>query len=224
MNRARAVRALIVLVGMAVLAYGLAMTVSTPWGVSPWDVFHLGVAARTSLTLGQTAQITGLLLLAAAWLIRRRHVTFVSLVNALLIGFLIDFFRKNGYVPYVDGWWGLVYLECGIVVFAAGMALYLAPRMGAGPRDALMMSLSDALSRPPGPIRIAMDIAALAVGAALGGPLGAGTLIAALTLGPWVQLMLGPATRLTSRLAGESHRGSAGSTPMSANNAASRRQ
>jgi len=209
---------------MAILAYGLAMTVSTPWGVSPWDVFHLGIAGRTSLTLGQAAQATGLVVLGAAWVIRRRYVTAVSLANALFIGFMIDIFRENGYVPYVNGWLGLVYLECGIAVFAAGMALYLAPGMGAGPRDALMMSLAEALRRPPGTIRIALDLAAVSVGAALGGPVGAGTLIAALTLGPWVQLLLKPATRLSRALEQRFQRGSEGSTPSRANRSASRRQ
>ncbi len=224
MNAARAANALIVLIGMAVLAYGLAMTVSTPWGVSPWDVFHLGVAGRTALSLGQVAQITGVVLILAAWLIRRKHVTLVSLVNAVLVGLLIDFFRERGYVPYVDGWWGLIYLECGIVVFAAGMAMYLAPRMGAGPRDALMMSLADVLKLPPGRIRVAMDLAALGAGAALGGPLGVGTLIAALTLGPWVQLMMEPATKLCERVSSLGQRGSDGSTPIPANRSARRRQ
>lgn len=198
------------IVGMAVLAYGLAMTVSTPWGVSAWDVFHLGVVRHTGLSLGRVGQLTGLVLLVAAWLIRRRYVTGVSLANALLVGWFIDLFREHGLVAYVDGLAGLLYLEAGVVVFALGMALYLAPERGAGPRDALMMSIADRLGTGVARVRTVMEVAAVAAGALLGGPVGVGTVLAALTLGPWVARFLEPVRRLYRRALG-----SAGGAPQS---------
>ncbi len=210
----RLIEAFIIVVGMAMLAYGLAMTVSTPWGVSAWDVLHLGVVRHTGLTLGRVGQLTGLLVIAAAWCIRRKYVTPVSVINALLVGWFIDFFRGNGLVVHVEGLAGLLYLEAGIIVFAAGMATYLAPQRGAGPRDALMMSISDACGVRVGPVRVVLDLIAVGVGLLLGGPIGIGTLIAAVTLGPWVQLFLTPAQRLCARL---TYSGEAGSTPNPSN-------
>lgn len=181
---------------MVVLAYGVSMTVSTPWGVSAWDVLHLGVTGHTPLSLGQAGQLTGLLVIGIAWMVRRRYVTIISIVNALLVGGFVDLFLKYELVPFVDGLWGLLYLELGVIIFAAGMALYLAPGLGAGPRDALMMSLSDAFGVQVGPIRIVLDLLAIGLGALLGGPVGIGTLIAAITLGPWVQVFIRPAAHL----------------------------
>lgn len=187
------------IVGMAILAYGLAMTVSTPWGVSAWDVFHLGIVRHTGLSLGRVGQLTGLVLLVAAWMIRRRYVTAVSLANALLVGWFIDLFREHGLVQYVDGLFGLLYLEAGVAVFALGMAIYLAPERGAGPRDALMMSIADRLGTGVARVRTVMEIGAVGAGALLGGPVGIGTIVAALTLGPWVARFLDPVRRLYRR-------------------------
>lgn len=204
----------IILVGIAMLAYGLAMTVSTPWGVSSWDVLHLGVVRHTGLTLGRVGQLTGLLVIAAAWCVRRKYVTGITVVNALLVGWFIDFFRRHDLVLYVDGLAGLLYLEAGVIVFAAGMATYLAPGRGAGPRDALMMSISDACGIKVGPVRVLLDLIAVGFGLVLGGPIGIGTVLAAVTLGPWVQLLLGPAKRLSTHI---TYKGEAGSTPNSSN-------
>lgn len=184
------------LFGMVILAYGLAMTVSTPWGVSAWDVLHLGVVNHSGISLGRVSQLTGLVVISIAWLIRKEFVTFISLVNAVLVGWCIDRFLHNGLVLYVDGTAGLLYLVAGVFVYAAGMALYLAPRRGAGPRDALMMSLSTALGIQVGPIRVFLDLLVVGTGALLGGPVGIGTMIAAVTLGPWVQRLLPVATAL----------------------------
>lgn len=180
-------------IGLITLAYGVAITVSTPWGVSAWDVFHLGVTQHTPLTLGQAAQLTGMVVIGIAWFVRRQYVTVLSILNAVLVGWFVDLFLKFELVPFIEGLAGLFYLELGVVIFAAGMALYLAPGRGAGPRDALMMSLSDAYGFKIGPVRMILDLIAVGLGALLGGPVGIGTIIAAVTLGPWVQVLFRPA-------------------------------
>ncbi len=196
-NAKRSLQSLVwdVLVGIftaPILGYGLTMTVSTPWGTSPWDVFHLGVVHHTSLSLGQVGQLTGLVLIFVSLALSRRYVRPLTIVNALAVGWCIDFYRAHEWTAQVSGFWGLLYLECGVFIFAVGMALYMAFDRGGGPRDALMLSVSERLHLPVGPVRIVLDLMVVSVGFLLQGPVGIGTILAALTLGPWVQWLMPP--------------------------------
>lgn len=87
-------------------------------------------------------------------------------------------------MPYVEGFAGFVVLALGIVIMGFGIALYLHPEKGAGPRDGLMITLTQRTGQPVYRIKIAMDLVALVTGYLLGGPVGYGTLLVAFGLGP----------------------------------------
>jgi uncharacterized membrane protein YczE len=75
-----------------------------------------------------------------------------------------------------------------LVAFGAGSALYIGADLGAGPRDTLMLVMSQRLHVRLGVSRTALELAALAVGFAMGGTAGVGTLVFALGIGPAVEL------------------------------------
>jgi uncharacterized membrane protein YczE len=191
-------KAVICFAGLSVLAYGLAVCVSTPWGTQPWDVLHLGITLHTGLTLGRVSQLMGGLVVLITLLLRGKGITLVTLINILYIGFLLD--KLLPYVPYVKGIAGLLYLEFGVIITSLGTAMYLAPNWGAGPRDSLMLALGQRLHVPIGPIRIVIDISVVLMGWLLGGPVGLGTLLAAITTGPWTQFFLRIITTMQQRL------------------------
>ena len=72
-------------------------------------------------------------------------------------------------------------------LFGVGSALYIAPNLGAGPRDSLMLVLSKRLHVRIGVSRTALELAVLLLGWALGGTVGVGTLVFALGIGPSVE-------------------------------------
>ena len=72
--------------------------------------------------------------------------------------------------------------------FGAGSAFYIGAAMGAGPRDSLMLVVSRRLGVRIGVARTGIEVAALALGFALGGTAGVGTLVFALGIGPAVEL------------------------------------
>lgn len=79
-------------------------------------------------------------------------------------------------------------LPLALACFGVGSAFYIAPSMGAGPRDSLMLVVSRRLHLRIGTARTVIEIAALALGFALGGTAGIGTLVFALGIGPAVEL------------------------------------
>lgn len=188
--------AVALIVSAPIMAFGLLMMIQTPWGVGPWDVLHLGLVRQTGLTFGQANQLTGLAVVLLVLLLRGRTVSIVTLLNVLLIGMWADLYAKWGIVPHVDGYAGLAYVALGVVVMGFGVALYLHPDKGAGPRDGLMLTLTERTGQSVYRIKIALDLAALFTGYMLGGPVGYGTILVAFGLGPAIDTF----RRLLNRL------------------------
>jgi uncharacterized membrane protein YczE len=86
-------------------------------------------------------------------------------------------------------------LVAGMACVGLGSALYLPAGLGAGPRDGLMMGLHDKLGWSIRVSRTAVEASALAIGWAMGGTVGIGTLVFAFGIGPLVQASLAHSSR-----------------------------
>lgn len=175
----------VILVGLGLMCLGLgtAITVSTPWGAKPWDIFHLGIVNLTGLSIGRVSQLVSIVAVCLALLLRG-SITWVTVVNAVKVGFFMDLFLL--FMPYVEGIPGLLFLELGVIVSGVGMGLYLAPQWGAGPRDSLLLAVVRISGLSLSVACVIQDLLLVITGFFLGGPVGLGTLVAAVTSGPWV--------------------------------------
>lgn len=168
------------LFGLMVMGTGVAMVLAADLGAAPWDVLHQGIARRTSLSVGATVIVVGLLVFTA-WIPLRMRPRLGTLLNAVLVGPMIDVGLMV--LPQPPGLPSrIAYLLLGTLLFGVGAGLYIAAGLGPGPRDGLMTGLADR-GLPVRWVRTGLEVAALAVGWGLGGTLGVGTLVVALTLG-----------------------------------------
>jgi uncharacterized membrane protein YczE len=78
----------------------------------------------------------------------------------------------------------------GLVLVGLASGLYIAAQLGAGPRDSFILGLSRRLGRSIRATRIALEVAVLCTGWLLGGPVGLGTILFAVLMGPLMQLSL----------------------------------
>lgn len=76
-----------------------------------------------------------------------------------------------------------VMLLVGIVITGYGMGIYISANIGAGPRDSLMLALTELTGWKVQYIRIAMEAFVLFIGWILGGPVSIGTLIFCIMIG-----------------------------------------
>ena len=81
-------------------------------------------------------------------------------------------------------------LVAGIVLNGAATGLYIAASFGPGPRDGLMTGLHRRTGRSLRLMRTAVEVTVVVTGFALGGTIGVGTLLYALSIGPLAQLFL----------------------------------
>jgi len=175
-------------VGLFFFALGIVMTLYADLGMAPWSVLHVGLTKYTPLTFGQVSQVVGLAVLVLGWVLGFPP-GFGTVMNMYFVGYFMDLIMAWGLVPMPRSLPSqLALLMGGILVLGAASFMYLNPRLGAGPRDGLMMGLVQRLGRPVYQVRGAIEVTVLVLGYFLGGPVGVGTLITAFTTGYAVQL------------------------------------
>lgn len=169
------------LAGITVISVGIALTIDAHLGVSPWDVLHQGLADVTGLSFGSVVVLLGLLILLL-WIPVRQRPGIGTVINVLSIGFIVDAFRDVLPQSHELAWrWPM--LIGGIVISGIGIGLYIGAGLGPGPRDGLMTGIA-AKGYPVWLVRTVLELVALAAGWALGGNVGVGTVLFALSIGP----------------------------------------
>jgi uncharacterized protein len=185
-----AVRFASLIFGLFLFSGAVVLTLESHLGLWPWDVLHQGIARHTPLTFGLASVAVGIVVLLIAWALGGPP-GIGTIANATLVGLFIQGLTS------IDGVQALEHqaLPVRIVLLAVGIALagpatafYIGADLGAGPRDTLMLVGSRRTGARVGLVRAAIEISALAIGIALGGTFGVGTVAFALLVGPVVEL------------------------------------
>jgi uncharacterized membrane protein YczE len=182
-------RFLVLNLGLFLFAFGSIMVVRASLGFVSWDVFHWGLSLHTPLSFGQASQVTGLVIIGVNLLLGTKP-GLGTVMNMLMIGFWEDQLLKWNFIPAGEAfgiWAQILLLVGGTLVIGMGSGLYIKAGMGSGPRDGLMLSISRKTGWRVAVCRTIIEITASVVGWLLGGPLGAGTVLVAFTLGPSVE-------------------------------------
>jgi len=177
------------LTGLAFIGFSIAFMKHANLGLGPWDVLNDSLAGLTGIQLGTVSIIVGAIVLLL-WIPMREKPGVALIPNILLIGA----FTNIG-ISLVDSatsaFLRSAWLITGILLASFGSALYLGSKLGAGPRDGLMLGLSRKTGWSVGRTRTALEFLVLIVGWILGGAVGIGTVVSALTIGPAIQFMAG---------------------------------
>lgn len=174
--------------GLVLYGASMALQIRAGLGLDPWDVFHQGVADRTGLSFGTVVILTGAVVLLA-WVPLRQRPGIGTVSNVFVIGIAVDaslaLLPEAGSTPVA-----LTMLLAGVGLNGVASGAYIGAGLGPGPRDGLMTGL---VRRTGGSIRVvrtSIELTVLAVGAALGGTVGLGTVLYALSIGPLVHVLL----------------------------------
>jgi uncharacterized membrane protein YczE len=177
-------------VGLFGVSTGLVLFLLADLGLSPWDVLHQGISEHTPISFGMANVAVGVVCTVLAWRLGERPGV-GTLANALLVGTFIELLLGIDAIPSAAGGplaLRIAYIVCGVLAFGMGSAFYLGAGMGAGPRDSLMLLTARRLHTRVGVARTITEASALGLGVALGGSIGAGTLVFALGAGPSIEL------------------------------------
>ncbi len=175
------------LLGLACFGLGITFMKQSELGLSPWEVLHDGLSKVSGFQLGTVSIFIGMVVLIL-WIPMGEKPGIGTILNILLIGTVTNLtlliIPPANLMPLQISW-----LVLGLLIIGLGSALYLSSRLGAGPRDGLMMSFYRRTGWSIRLVRTVLEISVLAVGWLLGGTIGIGTLAFAFGIGPIIQFM-----------------------------------
>jgi uncharacterized membrane protein YczE len=165
-------------------------------GNDPWDVFHQGLSRQTGIGTGWWVCIVGALVLLL-WIPLRQKPGLGTVSNVVIIGvavviMLALFDQPAALVERI------ALLVAGVVLNGVATGMYIGARFGPGPRDGLMTGLA-ARGHSIRVVRTGIEISVLVAGALLGGTIGIGTLVYAVSIGPLAHVFV-PAFTVRSPL------------------------
>ncbi len=173
--------------GSMTIALGVAVMLWNGLGPGPLDVFIGAIRVRTGLPLTLSVWLVIASLIAAAWAMGRRPGP-GTLVAPLIVGPCMQVaVSALGRIEPPDSLVVLVALHVtAVFVVGVGAGALIVSGLGAGSGELLAAAASDRTGRPEPRVRMAFELTWLVVGVALGGPIGLGTVVVALTIGPAV--------------------------------------
>ena len=174
--------------GLELCGIGLAFVIAAEdLGLDSWDVLHQGISEQTGISIGVVSILVGFAMFGIS-LPLGEQIGIGTVLNVLLIGSTIDLVLLVIDSPE-QTWVQWVYLLGGTVLFAIGSGFYIGAGLGPGPRDSVMTALAKRGMRV-GVARTAIEVTVLTIGWMLGGSVGIGTLVFAVTIGPLVAFFL----------------------------------
>lgn len=174
--------------GLVLYGASIALMISAGLGVDSWDVLHQGVADTIGISLGWVINAVSVVVLLL-WIPLRERPGVGTVANALVVGVVADLVLRVLETPELLAA-QLAMLVAGIVLNGAATGLYIGAGMGPGPRDGLMTGLAHRTGRSIRAVRTSLELIVLAAGWLLGGPVGLGTVLYAVAIGPLVQFFL----------------------------------
>lgn len=177
---------LIMNIGQFLYAAGITMTINANQGLSPWTVFHQGIGMQLNLTIGKATILVGFVLIIINFFFKEK-IGWSTIFNMALVGIYIDFLMMNNIIPIFDSL-VLSYTMMFLGMFLVGLstAIYVGVGWGSGPRDGIVAVITKRTKFSIKTIRSSVESLALILGFLLGGTVGLGTAVMAITVGFFV--------------------------------------
>jgi uncharacterized membrane protein YczE len=177
----------VLLVGLLCVAAGVACMIDAELGVAPYDVTSTGLSELLGIPIGLAAVLLPTVFVAVGLALSER-LAWGTVLCVALVGPTLDLVLHL--LPELEALAPRIGLYAiGFVVLAVGITLTIAPDIGAGPAELVMLAVHH---RGPAlaPTRTAIELTCVVVGWAMGGQVGVGTLVFALLIGPTLRRSL----------------------------------
>ncbi|WNF36766.1 membrane protein [Bacillaceae bacterium IKA-2] len=177
------------LLGLFILSLGISLTIISRLGAGAWDALAVGLSVLLGFTVGTWVILIGVILIFVNAIILRSKPEYIAIVTVLLLGYFIDFWLLYALDNFVPGTIAMqiVVLLGGVVLMGGGIATYLQGKFAIIPIDRLMMAIQTRLKVSLMVGKTIAEITALILAFIFGGPIGVGTIVVTLSIGPMIQ-------------------------------------
>jgi uncharacterized membrane protein YczE len=174
-------------VGLVLYGISSSLLVLAGLGLDPWDVFHQGLSRTFGLAIGTWAIIVGVAVLLL-WIPLRQRPGIGTVSNVILVGLTMNVVLGHVHAPHALAA-RIACLLCGVFLNGVATGAYIGAGLGPGPRDGLMTGLA-ARGLSIRVVRTGLEVTVLAIGWLLGGTVGVGTVVYALSIGPLAHVFI----------------------------------
>ncbi len=191
-------RVLLYVVGLMVLALGVAFSINSKLGISPVNSLPYVLSQITKVEMGTCVIVVFSLFILVQILIKGKdfqRINLSQLIFSTLFGFFVDGAKAllgNFTLPTYLG--QLAMLLMGVVIIALGISLYLDARLVPMPAEGMTLALADKKNKPLNQVKTWTDSILVALSILLsliflGGLYGVreGTVLSALLIGPAIK-------------------------------------
>lgn len=204
-------RLLLLLVGLTIAHLGVTLFLLADLGADSFNVLVQGLCRVTEsiwptaafLTHGRIHMGICFLIILILLLIDRSYIKIGTIVCMLAGGPIIDLFKRilGGVIQAEMPLAIRIFVNVlGCFILAYGMTVVIRSDAGTGPNDLVSVVISDKTKWKFSIVRVAVDVLFIAIGFALGGKVGIGTLICSFVVGPVAGLFLPINGKLVDRI------------------------
>lgn len=187
-NRNIRIRFSFYMIGILLLSFGISCSVNSQLGAAPMPSLQVGLQQTIGLTVGSWEFIIGAILVTIMAIVRRSRPDILAFLTSFLTGLSIDmwlYVTEQVYIPeQLPG--KILFLCFGLLFIGLGVSLYLQAKFSPAPPDGMILLLEEIWKMNRSTSRTLFSLAVVTLGLLFSGPVGIGTFIMVVSLGPIV--------------------------------------
>lgn len=193
-------RTLLMCAGFMISAFGSALYVYSGLGADAFNLMVQGVSGVLGLAIGTTSSLIQFIFLALLIFASRPLIGIGTFGGTVLIGMVMNLCEifLQPQLAHAGLLMRVLCVMLAPIIVGTGVAMVNLASMGVAPNDILSVWLFPRQKKLPyRAVRIIYDVVQLAIGLALGGVVGIGTVLSAVLTGPAIQAASGVLEKLT---------------------------
>lgn len=165
--------------GLLLLSFGIALTILSDLGTSPFDALLVGLSFNVGLTVGSWEIIIAAIMIAGNAMLGRQKPELLGIMTAVIVGIGIDFWLHalSGVIAPISITSQTLYFATGLIAVGIGTAIYLHTNFAPIPVDRLTLLVKELMKTNLFLSRTAIYLMFLVLAIAFGGPIGIGTVL-----------------------------------------------
>lgn len=178
--------------GLFILTLGIALTIQSTLGTSPFDALLVGLFRTIGLTIGSWEIVVGLIMVLFNAIVQRERPEYLALLTSFITGIGIDFwvFVLRGWVTPDTLVGQSITLVIGMIISGIGIATYLQSNFAPIPMDRMMLVIKKLTGLNVAYSRTVINIVLVILAFIFNGPIGIGTLIIAIFSGTIINFFI----------------------------------
>jgi uncharacterized membrane protein YczE len=207
MRRRTIVRGISYLTGLIVISFAVGLIIKVDIGAGAWDALNVGLSETFGFTVGTWVIVIGVLLIIINALLMKAKPDYFALLTIFILGPFIDFWLLFVFSSLdVNIAVRILFFALAVIILSLGISVYLQAKFAPVPIDNLMLAIQKLTGFSLMASKTIAEIVAMILAIIFSGPVGVGTVVIALLLGPCIQLFYPRVERLVKKYSADNIR------------------